>query len=784
MVRHFDLYIMHFISLFLPKNSNTPGVGAIIARTVSSVLVFFVFASIGYLSTFSLLKVEMSSPIESDIQVYWSDESAGFSEEKSQKQAVTIGKRSYWFWVNHFNKSTHFRIDPVTAPTHLRIDAIKLYSLFYSPIDFNLLNDPVKINDIVVADNNGASQHAINIESIAGDPQIEIRPIQLNNIWFLIVLVLVIALVLFKGAYIKKVLVFIIGFMALYALLNSNTTRLILQTAQPMSGQLKVFWRDAEQANSYMRARTINIRTDQEKYVVPIGNVSNIEVLYLQPNKENLLGQFKDINILEPGFSVGELNAETIIDKKKDFSSLIRPLIGFFVVYSVLALIFMNIGNKNQSSYLLYALAYFSFFIVALLIISLSWQADYNIHPDENAHIEAVHYYSHYWDPPVVGDTRSLETYQEPWAISRLDDLGISYFFAGKFENLVQLFFSNTTFTARAFNAFLFILLFSYSRQKRLVLFLAPLLCTPQIWYLYSYANRDAFALFISLLLAWQLVNVKSSLNHFLQSSTVFGAWRYLLLPAGLLGLLSIEQTNYYLFILFVFSFLLWRALFFVQAKKVFIYKCLLLLCAALLVFVVRFGLDIAINGEDKLGQRMAYAEQHAGEQFKPSIASTPESYPGLRLKDKGISLSALFAKPWDWHKMTFKSFTGFYGYYAEYSPRWYYLYVLIVYSMLLLLAMRHAIFVAEWRYQLFTVLTGIAVAGGVLMGILFSWLYDFQPQGRYIFPIIPIILVYFGVIAPFWTQLERAVVLASAFILIVLSVYSFNEVALNYLFA
>ena len=167
----------------------------------------------------------------------------------------------------------------------------------------------------------------------------------------------------------------------------------------------------------------------------------------------------------------------------------------------------MNIGNKNQSSYLLYALAYFSFFIVALLIVSLSWQADYNIHPDENAHIEAVHYYSHYWDPPVVGDTRSLETYQEPWAISRLDDLGISYFFAGKFENLVQLFFSDTTFSARAFNTFLFILLFSYSRQKRLVLFLAPLLCTPQIWYLYSYANRDAFALFISLLLAWQLVN-------------------------------------------------------------------------------------------------------------------------------------------------------------------------------------------------------------------------------------------------------------------------------------
>ena len=143
-----------------------------------------------------------------------------------------------------------------------------------------------------------------------------------------------------------------------------------------------------------------------------------------------------------------------------------------------------------------------------------------------------------------------------------------------------------------------------------------------------------------------------------------------------------------------------------------------------------------------------------------------------------------LFQPEWDWHKMTFKSFTGFYGYYAEYSPKWYYAYVLLVYVIVFLTLLWNTIFEANWRYKLFTVLTLTALSGGVLMGVLFSWLYDFQPQGRYIFPIIPIMLVYFWTLFPRWSRPEKSVILGSAIVLMVLSFYSFNEVALNYLFA
>ncbi|MDF1584576.1 MAG: hypothetical protein P1P78_14890 [Methyloprofundus sp.] len=784
MIRRFDLWLLRCSGLSL-LNLNTNIILRIAMRTLIIILLFFSFVYAAYLSTFALLKVEMSTDINSEIQIYWANEKADFSEQQSLKQPVFIKRKSYWFLINHFNQSTRFRIDPVTAPAHLQIKAIELYSLQHYPVNFNLLFDTVKVHDIDFNSDEVSEDNAIKIHSLSNDPQFELRPVHTKNRLAFIIFIVLLVLFLFKYSYLKRVFIFILAFLALYISLYINETTLTFKTDNQVSGQVKVFWRNANQGNSYTRARTINIEPNQSEYIAKIDNVSNIEVLYLQANNEQLLSHIQEKKIIEPGFKAETLEQEeTIIAKLANSSSLIMPLICFFIAYAILAIAIKFTLTKRTFSYSSYTVFYFSFFMVAFLIINLSWQADYNIHPDENAHIESVHYYSHYWDPPVVGDARALHSYQMPWAISRLDDLGISYFFAGKFENLVQLFFTDTTFTARAFNALLFILLFSYSRQKRLVLFMAPLLCTPQAWYLYSYANRDAFALFISLLLAWQLVNVKSALNNFLQSPRVFDHWRYVLIPGALLGLLSIEQTNYYLFILFFLAFLLWRVLFFVQAKRVFIYKCLMLIAIAVLVFLTRFGLDAAINGADKYSQRVAYAEQHAGADFKPSIASTPESYSGLRLKDKGVSLLELFKPPWDWHKMTFKSFSGFYGYYAQYSPHWYYMYVLLVYSLLLLITLRHAVFIAQWRYQLFSVLTGVALFGGLLMGMLFSWLYDFQPQGRYIFPIIPIILVYFWVMAPFWLPLERAAIMASALMLMVLSFYSFNEVALNYLFA
>jgi hypothetical protein len=201
-------------------------------------------------------------------------------------------------------------------------------------------------------------------------------------------------------------------------------------------------------------------------------------------------------------------------------------------------------------------------------------------------------------------------------------------------------------------------------------------------------------------------------------------------------------------------------------------------------IFSIRTAIDISINGSNKAEKRIAYAEKHAKPAFKPSVASTKGSYPALRLKDKGIHFTDLFNPEYHWHKTSFKSFVGYYGYYAEYSPKWYYSYVFLIYAIVLFVIISHALFKTHWRDKLFAVISLMAVFGGLLMSFIFCWTYDYQPQGRYTFPIIPILLVFFWKMFPLWNRHEKAIILSSVIILAALSFYSFYEVALNYLIA
>ncbi len=57
----------------------------------------------------------------------------------------------------------------------------------------------------------------------------------------------------------------------------------------------------------------------------------------------------------------------------------------------------------------------------------------------------------------------------------------------------------------------------------------------------------------------------------------------------------------------------------------------------------------------------MIVMEQYAAPQFKPSTLRNDLSstYPGLRLRDKGITFQELFIQNPDWRDMSFKSFFG-----------------------------------------------------------------------------------------------------------------------------
>lgn len=752
-----------------------------------SVLLFASLTSLGYLSTFALLKVDMDVSEDSVLEVYWSYEDRNPTDDTTKTIKTKEGRHAYWFVVEDYKKFTYFRVDHSKFEGEVKLYETKLYSIPFYPLNLSLLNDVTEsegMEDIVppTYDNDYTEFLATT-----DDPTVDIYPVQTRSFYYIGFLILAIASI-FPRKYYYHAGVLFSGALILYYSLSFNEATISFNVEADRAGEIKVFWRNQEEKLSHVKVKKVEIEQGSHSYQVHAGNTSNMDFVYLDSGEYWPYLDIDDIRLTEIGYVDLTIEyAKSGLDKYGNISKLPKLIVSvgiFFVLFLfIVGCLFYLTSQKIRLFRKIFPrVVKVLFLFAALLVADLAWQADLDIHPDENAHIASVDYYTDYWDPPVIGDSRALDAYQFPWAVSRLDDLGISYFFAGKFKNVIQIFFENETFTSRAFNVLLFILFFIFIQNKRLLLFLTPLICTPQIWYLYSYANRGGFVLFISILLAWQLVNKKSHLNIFLQEGRKLSDWKYILFPSLLLGILSIEQTNYVLFIMFVFTLLLWELLFFIQDKKIFFYKCTLFFLAGLSIYGVRYAADVSINGTGKQAQRVAYAEENAEDDFKPSIASTEDSYSGLRLRDKGVKFVELFNPKWNWHKMSFKSFTGLYGYYKEFSPKWYYSYVTLIYVIIILLALRHAIFRADWQHKLFAVVTFTAICGGLFVSMLFSWLYDFQPQGRYSFPIIPIILVFFWKMFPLWNKYEKAIMLSSVLVLSLLSFYSFHEVALNYL--
>lgn len=750
-----------------------------------SLFIFSFIVVIGYFSTFALLKIELETDVASDVEVFWSDEKESFSPDNAKKIDTSIGRKAYWFLLDDLRKYSYLRLDPARQKSSIRLHEVTLYTLPFVPLEVDLLKHALEAHDLQASIFPSKVNTFTQFQALDNDPRILIRPVfSRSNIMTFCLLLGSIWLFSSKPYRLKIFLIFA-GMTALYSFLTVNESTAKINVYSEQADQIKLFWRDKNESFSNTRIATIDVLPGDHQYQTKLGIFGNTEVIYLEKSAIDNSLTLNEIVVSEPGYQDFSFSVEeSIVEKQGDMVSLFSSVL-MFVLLVCLVVWLLNLWMAKSNGF------YFRLFPVVIkiglilafyLIVQLAWQSQLNIHPDENAHAASVEYYSQYWDPPTVGDPRAEDAYQQPWGVSRLDDLGVSYFFAGKFRRLLQEVFDDEAFLARCFNIGLFFLFWVFSQNKRFVLFIGPLLCSPQIWYLFSYSNRGAFVLFISILLAWQLVYRKSSLNRFFNSSKVFQHVNRVIFPGLLLGVLSIEQTNYVLFLLFIVTFLAWKLLFVEQNKKPFFFKCCIFFLVGLSIFVARHAVDLAINGSNKSEQRLAYAEQHAGDLFKPSVASAQDSYSGLRLKDKGVAYDELFSPEWEWHKMVFKSLTGFYGYYAEYSPKWYYAYEILIFLIIFLLLSKTIIINAEWRYKVFGFFSLVAIFGGFLMSFMFCWLYDFQPQGRYMFPIIPIILVLVWNMFPFMKRGEKTILLTCFLVLSVLSFYSFNEVALNYL--
>lgn len=470
--------------------------------------------------------------------------------------------------------------------------------------------------------------------------------------------------------------------------------------------------------------------------------------------------------------------------------------------------------------------------VVFVFAVGTSTERAHN--PDEVNHASAAQYYVGHALPPKVLDpavTATLSVY----GMSYLNELDVVYWMAGRIMHYASSdrFIDLASF--RMFNvALLGILLLSAWLVPRHSLPLAVLLLTPQAWYLYGYFNADALPMTASLLavilaipptsrvarfideggrLSWPVLALAGTLalllvskRNFLPLLPLLGLWflvRHLKMSAWWAAMATTAvvlatigmflsrvpaislRHGHLLFLLAgallltVSGILVLRKAFQERALRRPLARVLTIFAMALLFAAPRFAYDVYANGSaaQKSEAIMSVAEAKAGEGLKPSQWLRSDNATGISLASRGVALSEIVGAR-SWFGTSVDSAFGVYGYMDVTQPPWMY-----------------------WALQTLFVLFGAGVLYGLvrsspsgaafavlgvgftmiiaLNSLLHSWTGDFQPQGRYLLPILGIVaamLSQAGAAAPdAWLKWLKPILVAA----VIISAYSILTVAM-----
>jgi hypothetical protein len=400
------------------------------------------------------------------------------------------------------------------------------------------------------------------------------------------------------------------------------------------------------------------------------------------------------------------------------------------------------------------------------------------VHPDEHVHFEAIKYYGNHVLPPAL-DSPEISSSFSQYGKSRLSTYEIYYPLSGYFTRILEPLRTLPEINARVFGLLLFaaILIFASMRPK-FRYFALPMIVSPQIWYLYSYSNSDGFALALSIFAGYQFAVSGSALNRFLDEAKPAN-YVFSLLGFGLLaGALLLSKQTFYFFLLFLVLYTAWRAFngYYKNPKQVWM-RLAAIGVIAVSMYGIRYGLDFAANGPDPGAKFQEYIELTAKEEFNPK---TPleDQHIYLNLKQRGTDLDALL-KPLKWGSITFDTAFGAYGYTQYFAPDRYFEFV----KILILLIGATIVFFTLTRgtpsSQLLILLAASSAGLLVLASLWMSWTVNFQAQGRYMAPIVPMFsIVYYHV----QKYLNNTIFTTLVLFMFALSVYSFIFYGLGFL--
>ena len=386
-------------------------------------------------------------------------------------------------------------------------------------------------------------------------------------------------------------------------------------------------------------------------------------------------------------------------------------------------------------------------FGIWLLVIAMAAISKQNSHPDEYVHMSATSYYQDHWLPPAIEDPAIRDTYSV-YGVSRLNNGEIYYLFSGKFEKFAQAFKLPEYLAMRLFNVCLFGLILLYTIRNRYARMAAlPFLVTPQLWYLFSYCTSDAFALFFAFLAACELIDPASLLHRCLKGESRFAKVAGPVVLGVLLGIVFLLKKNYYPFIAFFYLCLAVKIFFtnqFYWEKKEAVLRLVLITFIACAVFGLRTGADYFVNGLHRDAQIVEMEKKLADPWYNPDT-ELAKKHITLYRKARGVTLEETILRD-RWFEISFQTAFGVYGYFTISGTPGYY--DLVRWSgVALLVFVFGSIFLRGGLIGSGLAVTAFGLGAALIGASLYhSWAVDFQAQGRYLFPILPMLGIVYGI--------------------------------------
>ncbi|MFG6464488.1 hypothetical protein ACG04Q_23155 [Roseateles sp. DXS20W] len=434
--------------------------------------------------------------------------------------------------------------------------------------------------------------------------------------------------------------------------------------------------------------------------------------------------------------------------------------------------------------------------VAILAVVTMAWlvRTDVSLSPDEGLHVTTAHYHFERWIKPAIGAVELEPAYRSSiYGVSYLSATDPVYVIAAKFAVAAWPLLQDDVLGLRLFNVLLLVWVFAAAARLRYgVMFTLPLLLMPQAWYLFAYFNGDALPYALSAMLCvLALAHWTRATPHDAPSAARVLAF------GGLVGMLLLSKQNYWPCTVLLAMLWMstcrpglgasgWRWFCVASAGLVVTLPlaldgtlppvrlapaaaCLLavlgLLCTWILrqwraregwmarrwmagglalglcgVIGVKMADELANNPAPWAAERAATAlavqEKYADKSMRPSALAEGGANSRYRMRSQGKGLIEL--KERGWLQQSMRTAFGSYGYLDIESP------APLVHA--LQAALLAVLVLALWQARPAPVMTSVRMA--VLVGVasvfvasaLFSWTGDYQPQGRYLLSVVPML--------------------------------------------